>query len=86
MASSFLGLCFLLLSLNFTQISTAQESFHIVEEGTLYIDGFSSIAKIDEDFICATLDWWPPSKCDYGTCSWGNASLLNIVSFIFTIS
>lgn len=78
MASSFLGLCFLLLSLNFTQISTAQESFHIVEEGTLYIDGFSSIAKIDEDFICATLDWWPPSKCDYGTCSWGNASLLNI--------
>ncbi|KAG5582792.1 hypothetical protein H5410_053419 [Solanum commersonii] len=79
MASSFrcfLVLYFLLLSLYFTQISRAEED--IVEEGILYIDGFSSIAKIDEDFICATLDWWPPSKCDYGTCSWGNASLLNL--------
>ncbi|KAL0330561.1 UNVERIFIED_CONTAM: Heparanase-like protein 3 [Sesamum radiatum] len=33
---------------------------------------------IDEDFICATMDWWPPTKCDYGTCSWGSASLLNL--------
>ncbi|XP_057958266.1 heparanase-like protein 3 isoform X1 [Malania oleifera] len=31
-----------------------------------------------EDFVCATLDWWPSDKCDYGTCSWGNASLLNL--------
>lgn len=81
MASSFkclLVLYFLLLSLYFTQISRAGD---IVEEGILYIDGVSSIAKIDKDFICATLDWWPPTKCDYGTCSWGNASLLNLVSF-----
>jgi heparanase len=44
------------------------------------VDAQSSIAVTDEDFVCATLDWWPPEKCDYGTCSWGLASLLNMVS------
>ncbi|CAN4118285.1 unnamed protein product [Withania somnifera] len=73
--SSFLGLYFFLLLLYFIQSS---KSSSILEEGTLYIDGVSSIAKIDEDFICATLDWWPSNKCDYGTCSWGNSSLLNL--------
>ncbi|KAH6804768.1 glucuronidase 3 [Perilla frutescens var. frutescens] len=46
--------------------------------GTVHINGGSSIGLIDEDFICATMDWWPPTKCDYGTCSWGTASLLNL--------
>ncbi|KAJ8570759.1 hypothetical protein K7X08_037731 [Anisodus acutangulus] len=70
--SCFLGLCFMLLLLYCCQSS------RILEEGTVYIDGSACIAKIDEDFICATLDWWPCTKCDYGTCSWGNASLLNL--------
>lgn len=52
-----------------------------IANGTVHINGASSIGMIDEDFICATMDWWPPTKCDYGTCSWGNASLLNLVSF-----
>ncbi|GLJ53793.1 hypothetical protein SUGI_1148050 [Cryptomeria japonica] len=42
------------------------------------INGDAAIAETDSDFICANLDWWPPDKCDYGTCSWGNASLLNL--------
>lgn len=49
-------------------------------EGTVYINGTTPIGMTDYDFVCATLDWWPPEKCDYGTCSWGNASLLNLVS------
>lgn len=52
-------------------------------EGTVFIDGKAPIGKIDEDFVCATLDWWPPEKCDYGTCSWGRASLLNLVCLLF---
>ncbi|KAH7839475.1 hypothetical protein Vadar_004631 [Vaccinium darrowii] len=47
-------------------------------QGTVSIRGTASIAKIDSDFICATIDWWPPQKCDYGTCSWSTASLLNL--------
>jgi heparanase 1 len=40
------------------------------------------LASTDEVFICATLDWWPPDKCDYETCAWGQASILNLVSQI----
>lgn len=47
-------------------------------QGSAFIDGKSAIGRIDSDFICATLDWWPPEKCDYGTCSWDHASLLNL--------
>lgn len=46
------------------------------------VDGTAAIAVTDGDFVCATLDWWPPEKCDYGTCSWGLASLLNLVSCV----
>ncbi|KAH9543039.1 hypothetical protein CY35_13G041100 [Sphagnum magellanicum] len=44
----------------------------------LTIDGRAPLASIDVAFLCATLDWWPPDKCDYGTCSWGNDSMLNL--------
>ncbi|GER37077.1 glucuronidase 3 [Striga asiatica] len=46
--------------------------------GTVVIDGKRYIAETDENFVCATLDWWPADKCDYGTCSWGNSSILNL--------
>ncbi|XP_043717270.1 heparanase-like protein 3 [Telopea speciosissima] len=46
--------------------------------GTVLINGRAGIGRTDEDFFYATLDWWPPEKCDYGTCSWGVASLLNL--------
>lgn len=46
------------------------------------VEGSAILATTDEAFICATLDWWPPDKCDYGTCSWGQSSLLNLVSQI----
>ncbi|KAG0479693.1 hypothetical protein HPP92_010341 [Vanilla planifolia] len=49
-----------------------------VTQGTVVVDGVAPIAATDEHFICATLDWWPPEKCDYGTCAWGLASLLNL--------
>ncbi|XP_065000229.1 heparanase-like protein 3 [Musa acuminata AAA Group] len=47
-------------------------------KAAVVVDGAAAIAVTDEDFVCATLDWWPPEKCDYGTCSWGLASMLNL--------
>lgn len=49
-----------------------------ISQGTVFIDARNPIGQTDQDFICATLDWWPPEKCDYGTCAWDHASLLNL--------
>ncbi|TVU27864.1 hypothetical protein EJB05_19365 [Eragrostis curvula] len=59
-----------------TVTPTAGEAFAGGE--AVVVDARSAIAVTDEDFVCATLDWWPPDKCDYGTCSWGLATLLNM--------
>uniref|UniRef100_A0A5B7C9A5 Putative heparanase-like protein 3 n=1 Tax=Davidia involucrata TaxID=16924 RepID=A0A5B7C9A5_DAVIN len=74
-----LGLCLWLYLASYSSESVVSQSTGIVS-GTVYINGTASasIGRIDEDFICATLDWWTPDKCDYGTCSWGMASLLNL--------
>ncbi|XP_015879557.3 heparanase-like protein 3 [Ziziphus jujuba] len=76
-----MGLCFWLCLFGISFISASSQSVNNGDgtvEGTVFIDGKAAIGKIDDDFICATLDWWPPEKCDYGTCSWGRASLLNL--------
>jgi hypothetical protein len=31
-----------------------------------------AVANTGENYICATTDWWPPNKCDYGVCPWGD--------------
>ncbi|KAL2322089.1 hypothetical protein Fmac_026468 [Flemingia macrophylla] len=49
-----------------------------VEHGLVQVDGVQAIAEIDDNFICATIDWWPHEKCDYNYCPWGNSSLLNL--------
>lgn len=49
-----------------------------VIKGSVVVNGNTPIAMTDDNFVCATMDWWPPEKCDYGTCSWGLASLLNL--------
>ncbi|GER37078.1 glucuronidase 3 [Striga asiatica] len=50
----------------------------VSEEGTVSIGSEKPIAETDDRFICMTIDLWPPSKCDYGVCSWGEASLLTV--------
>lgn len=78
-----LFLCFSLFWLNHSSLladSQSTKEFANFIDGNVFINGTVSIARTDDNFICATLDWWPPDKCDYGTCSWGRASVLNLVS------
>ncbi|OAY84041.1 Heparanase-like protein 1 [Ananas comosus] len=48
---------------------------------TVIVKGSSTIAETNENFVCATIDWWPPEKCSYNQCPWGQSSVLNLVSF-----
>ncbi|KAK9027266.1 hypothetical protein V6N11_067104 [Hibiscus sabdariffa] len=76
--SAVASFCFwvcLVFGLSFVSSKAAADA---TVEGSVFIEGKALIGRIDEDFICATLDWWPPEKCDYGTCSWGRAGLLNL--------
>lgn len=49
-----------------------------IRHAKIVVDGNTTVAEIDDNFICATLDWWPPTKCDYNQCPWGNASVINL--------
>lgn len=44
----------------------------------LLINGTKTIAETDDNFICATIDWWPEDKCDYNQCPWGSSSVINL--------
>ena len=35
-----------------------------------------AIGYVSNRYVCATLDWWPTDKCDYGRCPWGGGSML----------
>ncbi|KAL0385962.1 UNVERIFIED_CONTAM: Heparanase-like protein 2 [Sesamum radiatum] len=48
------------------------------DEVKLTVKGVTSIGKTDDNFVCATLDWWPETKCDYNQCPWGKAGILNL--------
>ncbi|XP_042516627.1 heparanase-like protein 2 [Macadamia integrifolia] len=48
------------------------------EQVTVTVGGVTSIAETEDNFVCATLDWWPSFKCNYGQCPWGMAGILNL--------
>lgn len=50
---------------------------------TVIVRGSATVAETDDYFVCATLDWWPPEKCNYNQCPWGQSSILNLVSLPF---
>ncbi|XP_068654335.1 heparanase-like protein 1 [Aristolochia californica] len=65
---------FLLLSLCSLSAPLAQE---LVDENII-VKGVTRIAETNNNFVCATLDWWPPEKCNYDMCPWGQSSVLNL--------
>lgn len=67
-------LLFSLLLISYSSPLSALE----VEEAKILVDGTRVVAKTDANYICATIDWWPPEKCNYKQCPWGSASILNL--------
>ncbi|XP_039114523.1 heparanase-like protein 1 isoform X1 [Dioscorea cayenensis subsp. rotundata] len=45
---------------------------------SIIVKGSVSVAETNEHFVCATIDWWPPEKCNYNQCPWGQSSVLNL--------
>lgn len=58
----------------------------VSERVEVNIRSVTSIAKTDENFICATIDLWPSTKCDYNQCPWPNVGLLNLVLMSILLS
>ncbi|KAJ9677509.1 hypothetical protein PVL29_022483 [Vitis rotundifolia] len=48
------------------------------ENAIIKVDGATTVAETDANFICATLDWWPHDKCNYNHCPWGYSSVINM--------
>ncbi|XP_063937738.1 heparanase-like protein 1 isoform X2 [Daucus carota subsp. sativus] len=49
-----------------------------VEHAELVVDSTVVLAETDENYICATIDWWPHDKCNYNNCPWGFSSAMNL--------
>lgn len=46
---------------------------------SIVIEAARRVSETDENFVCATLDWWPHDKCNYDQCPWGYSSVINMV-------
>eukprot|EP00257_Ricinus_communis_P023749 XP_015583816.1 heparanase-like protein 1 [Ricinus communis] len=71
-------LCSFLLVVFSSLLSLLSSNSVNAEVVQVTVRGLTSRASTDENFICATLDWWPDTKCDYGQCPWGQAGILNL--------
>lgn len=69
--------CFTLLFVIVVSLSTILAKN--VEHVELVVDSTAVLAETDENYICATIDWWPNDKCNYNNCPWGYSSALNLV-------
>ncbi|PIA62979.1 hypothetical protein AQUCO_00200771v1 [Aquilegia coerulea] len=50
----------------------------LAEDVTVTVQSVTNIGTTDDNFVCATLDWWPSTKCNYNQCPWGKAGLLTL--------
>lgn len=51
----------------------------IATHARVIVDGAVVVAQTDDNYICATIDWWPHDKCNYNRCPWGYSSATNLV-------
>ncbi|XP_012438821.1 heparanase-like protein 1 [Gossypium raimondii] len=49
-----------------------------ISHGSIVVDGTMTVAQTDDNFVCATIDWWPHDKCNYDQCPWHYTSVMNL--------
>lgn len=76
--------CFTLLFLFLASLSAilAQN----IEDAQLVVNVTAVVSDTDDNYICATIDWWPHDKCNYDHCPWGYSSVLNLVRLGYKFS
>ncbi|XP_033138442.1 heparanase-like protein 1 [Brassica rapa] len=70
--------CIFLLLLGCLLLVPERTMARDMKRASIVIQGASRIAETDENFVCATLDWWPHDKCNYDNCPWGYSSVINM--------
>ncbi|CAN1296612.1 Heparanase-like protein 1 [Linum perenne] len=65
---------FSVIPLAFLHVIVAQD----IMTATVVVNGAARVAETDDNYVCATLDWWPHDKCDYNHCPWGYTSAVNL--------
>ncbi|KAJ3697947.1 hypothetical protein LUZ61_001652 [Rhynchospora tenuis] len=50
----------------------------LAEDVTVTVRAVTPIQQTDGNLVCATMDWWPKDKCNYGWCPWYNSSIINL--------
>ncbi|KAF3431554.1 hypothetical protein FNV43_RR26285 [Rhamnella rubrinervis] len=53
-------------------------SFCLADKVDVTINGETARATTDDNFICATLDWWSDNECNFGYCAWIKSGILNM--------
>lgn len=79
MACKLVGFSFLLFS---SLLLTISASLSLADNVTVTVRAVTAIQETDGNLVCATIDWWPKEKCDYGWCPWYNSSIINLVSLV----
>ncbi|KAL3691332.1 hypothetical protein R1sor_004983 [Riccia sorocarpa] len=78
MANSVMRLLIICTLLSSVRSRNADIKFDEEAQTRLVIDTSRTIATVGDLFLCATLDWWPASKCDYGSCPSSGAGILDL--------
>lgn len=68
--------CFTLLFLFLASLSAILA--RNIEDAQLVVNATAVVSDTDDNYICATIDWWPHDKCNYNHCPWGYSSVLNL--------
>ncbi len=46
----------------------------------IVVNGTTTIGETDDNYICATIDWFPSDTCRYNYCMLQNSSAITLVS------